>query len=434
MDRLLQAVLSRIVTTGHLELVTASGARFVFGDGSGVPVAVRFTDRQAQVAFLADPDVRTGELFMDGRFVVERGTIYDFLYIVLKNTGGNRLTALSHVLHGIRFTLRRLAALNSPRRAKTNVAHHYDLDAQLYRLFLDPDLQYSCAYFERPGMSLAEAQLAKKRHVAAKLMIEPGVSVLDIGCGWGGMALYLATVGGAQKVAGVTLSEEQIAIARERARHEGLSERVSFDLKDYRAVEGPFDRIVSVGMFEHVGVRFYPAFFSTCARLLADDGVMLLHTIGFSDVPGFAAPWIDKYIFPGGYLPALSEIVPEIEKAGLIISDVEILQAHYAETLRAWRNAFLARRAEAAALYDERFCRMWEFYLAASEAAFRGEKLSVFQIQLTKQPASAPTTRHYIARREQELRNREAELAERDRGSTLAARHNGQSGAAAAQS
>ncbi len=411
MDKLLQAVLSRVVTKGHLELVTASGTRFVFGDRTGTPVTVRFTDRRAQVAFIADPDIRAGELFMDGRFIVERGNIYDFLYIVLSNTGGNRLTALSHVLHGIRFTLRRLAKLNAPRRAKSNVAHHYDLDARLYRLFLDPDLQYSCAYFERPGVSLAEAQLAKKRHIAAKLMLEPGVSVLDIGSGWGGMALYLATVGGADNVAGVTLSEEQIAIARERAEHDGLSERVTFDLKDYRAIEGTFDRIVSVGMFEHVGVRFYPAFFSNCARLLADDGVMLLHTIGFSDVPGFAAPWIDKYIFPGGYLPALSEIVPDIEKAGLVISDVEILQVHYAETLRAWRNAFMAQRAEAKALYDERFCRMWEFYLAASEAAFRCEKLSVFQIQLTKQPARVPTTRDYITRREQELRRREAAYA-----------------------
>jgi cyclopropane-fatty-acyl-phospholipid synthase len=286
------------------------------------------------------------------------------------------------------------------------VAHHYDLDSRLYRLFLDPDMQYSCAYFEQPDQSLTDAQLAKKRHIAAKLMAGPGHDILDIGCGWGGLGMYLAQIAGAKSVKGITLSQEQLAIAQKRAA-ENASSTVAFKLEDYRDTQGQFDRIVSVGMFEHVGISYYDAYFKACHRLLKDDGVMLLHTIGCSGVPGFVTPWLDKYIFPGGYIPALSEIVPVIERAGLVIADVEILHSHYAQTLRHWRMTFMSRREEAKALYDERFCRMWEFYLAAAEAAFRCEDLVIFQIVLSKSPHRWPMTRDFIRARETELRARE---------------------------
>ena len=303
--------------------------------------------------------------------------------------------------------MRRLHQMNRGERAKRNVAHHYDLDRRLYDLFLDTDRQYSCAYFETPGQSLDDAQLAKKRHIAAKLAVEPGHRVLDIGCGWGGLGLYLADVVGAD-VVGITLSEEQFAIANGRAVERGLQDRVEFRIEDYRKTAGRFDRIVSVGMFEHVGVGFYDTYFQHCARLLDDDGVMLLHTIGRTTGPGATNPWIAKYIFPGGYIPALEEIVPAMERAGLFVTDVEILRIHYADTLKAWRERFLARRDEAEALYDEQFCRMWEFYLAACEASFRCGDDVVFQIQISKKIDALPLTRDYIAEREQNLRSKEA--------------------------
>ena len=287
-------------------------------------------------------------------------------------------------------------------RARANVHHHYDLDERLYRLFLDEDLQYSCAYFPHEGMSLDEAQLAKKRHIAAKLALRPGQHVLDIGSGWGGLALSLAGWAGV-RVTGVTLSGEQQKVASERAARAGLGGDATFLLKDYRELSQRFDRIVSVGMFEHVGIGHYDEFFRTCAGLLAEDGVMLLHSIGRFDGPGATNPWINKYIFPGGYIPALSEVIPAVERAGLIIADIEILRLHYAKTLRAWRERFLARREEAAAIYDERFCRMWEFYLAASELAFRNQDMMVFQMQLVKDQTVLPLTRGYMEEAEGRL-------------------------------
>ncbi len=292
---------------------------------------------------------------------------------------------------------------NGRNRARKNVAHHYDLDGRLYSLFLDADRQYSCAYFETPGQTLDDAQLAKKRHLAAKLLIEHGSSVLDIGSGWGGLALYLAETSGAQAT-GITLSEEQLAFARGRAAERELADRVEFRLQDYRDVTGRFERIVSVGMFEHVGVGFYDAYFRKCAALLADDGVFVLHSIGRSKRPGITNPWIAKYIFPGGYIPSLSEVLPAIERAGLLVTDIEILRLHYAETLKAWRERFLAHREEVERLYDERFVRMWEFYLAASEMAFRKQGMMVFQIQMAKRQGVVPITRDYIAREEMRLR------------------------------
>ncbi len=276
---------------------------------------------------------------------------------------------------------------NLPGRSRRNVAHHYDLDGRLYELFLDADRQYSCAYFEHAAQSLEEAQRAKKRHIIAKLQLASHHKVLDIGSGWGGLACSLAQAG-AREVLGVTLSEEQLAYARQRLTQGPEATKNHVQLQPdglSQHVEGRFDRIVSVGMFEHVGVGSYATFFRTCRKLLADDGVMLLHTIsGCSAGPGFTTPWLDKYIFPGGYVPSLSEIVPEIERAGLLVADIEILRTHYAWTLRAWRDRFMARRSEAAKLYDERFCRMWEYYLAAAEVAFRCEDLVIFQIQITR--------------------------------------------------
>jgi len=298
---------------------------------------------------------------------------------------------------------RRLEQFNPRMRSRRNVAHHYDLDGRLYSLFLDADRQYSCAYFEHPGQSLDDAQLAKKRHLGAKLLLKPGQRVLDIGCGWGGLALYLAEMAGA-KVVGVTLSQEQLGIARSRATEKNLADAVEFRLQDYRDVEQGFDRIVSVGMFEHVGVVHYDTFFRKCAEVLNDDGVIVLHSIGRSEGPGTTNPWIAKYIFPGGYIPALSEVLPAIERAGLLVDDIEVLRLHYAETLKAWRERFLAHRDDVERIYDPRFVRMWEFYLASSEMAFRQQAMMVFQIQLTKRQGVVPITRDYIAQEEARLR------------------------------
>jgi cyclopropane-fatty-acyl-phospholipid synthase len=275
-------------------------------------------------------------------------------------------------------------------------------------MFLDADRQYSCAYFEAPDQSLDDAQLAKKRHLAAKLLVEPGQRVLDIGSGWGGLACYLANICGA-KVDGITLSEEQFRYSRTRAEEEGLGDRVTFHLTDYRDVADVYDRIISVGMFEHVGLRFYKQYFRKCASLLSDDGIFLLHAIGRSDGPGITNPWLARYIFPGGYIPALSEVLPAIERSKLFVTDIEILRLHYAETIKAWHRRFAARRDEVQRLYDERFCRMWEFYLASSEMAFREEGMMVFQIQLSKRQGVVPITRDYVTKREEQLRAIEQE-------------------------
>jgi cyclopropane-fatty-acyl-phospholipid synthase len=403
MDRLLHAVLSRIIRKGTLGVTTARGGILTLGDGTGKPIAIRFTTLSAQRAVLLDPDLKLGEVYMDGALVIEEGSIEELLALALSQSRPAGPLRWLRPLWIARYLNQRLRERNGRNRAKKNVAHHYDLDGRLYALFLDADRQYSCGYFETPDQSLDEAQLAKKRHLAAKLLVKPGHTVLDIGSGWGGLALYLTETCGA-RTTGITLSKEQIVLARARAAEKGLSHAVNFLLQDYRDVTGPFDRIVSVGMFEHVGVAFYDAFFRKCASLLADDGVFLLHAIGRSEPPGITNPWIAKYIFPGGYAPALSEVLPAIERAGLLVTDIEILRQHYAETLKAWRARFLARREEAARLYDERFVRMWEFYLAACEMGFREQALMVFQIQMTKRQGVAPMTRDYVAREEARLR------------------------------
>jgi cyclopropane-fatty-acyl-phospholipid synthase len=353
---------------------------------------------------LLNPELALGEIYMDGTFVVEHGSIADALAILLNQP--EILPRWAKLQWWLRYLVRHVQQFNPPDRSKNNVAHHYDLDGRLYSLFLDDDKQYSCAYFEAPDASLEEAQLAKKRHLAAKLLVRPGDRILDIGSGWGGLGLYLAEATGAH-VTGVTLSTEQLQVSNARAAEKNLTQSAQFLLQDYRDIPGPFDRIVSVGMFEHVGVDFYEAYFRRCAELLTDDGVMMLHTIGRSDPPDVTNPWIAKYIFPGGYIPALSEIIPVIEKVGLLVCDIEILRLHYAETLKAWRERFMARRDEAVELYDERFARMWEFYLAASEMSFRKQNLMNLQIQITKRQDVVPMTRDYIGREEARLRGLE---------------------------
>jgi len=403
MDRLLRAALERFIRAGNLRVTTAGGSTFTLGDGTGTPVAIRFTTRAAERGVLIDPEVKFGEAYMDGTVVVEQGSIAEVLAVVLDQCVGGKPPFWARTQWLLRYLHRRLQQFNPPPRARRNVAHHYDLDGQLYALFLDADRQYSCAYFETPDQSLDDAQLAKKRHLAAKLLIAPGQRVLDIGSGWGGLALYLAETAGG-RVTGITLSQEQLALARVRAAERGLSGTAEFRLQDYRDVPDKFDRIVSVGMFEHVGVGFYEAFFRKCAALMEEDGVMVLHSIGRSEGPNVTNPWIAKYIFPGGYIPALSEVLPAIERAGLLVTDIEIVRLHYAETLKAWRERFLAHREAVERLYDARFVRMWEFYLAASEMAFREQAMMVFQVQLTKRQGVVPITRDYIARETQRLR------------------------------
>jgi cyclopropane-fatty-acyl-phospholipid synthase len=403
MDRLLRWAFERLIRAGNLRVTSAGGSTFAFGDGAGKPVAIRFTSRVAERGVLIDPELRFGEAYMDGGIIVEQGSIADVLAVVLGQRRDGRPPIWARIRQLARFLYRRLTQLNLRPRARRNVAHHYDLDGQLYALFLDADRQYSCAYFENGDQPLDDAQLAKKRHLAAKLLVAKDKSVLDIGSGWGGLALYLADICGA-RVTGITLSQQQHALAQVRASEKGLSDKVTFRMQDYRDLSGNFDCIVSVGMFEHVGVGFYDVFFRRCRELLDDGGVMLLHSIGRSEGPNVTNPWIAKYIFPGGYIPALSEVLPAVERAGLLVTDIEILRLHYAETLKAWRERFLAHREQVERLYDQRFVRMWEFYLAASEMAFREQDMMVFQMQLAKRQDIVPMTRDYIAREEARLR------------------------------
>src|SRR5882762_245176 len=401
MDRLLRYFLGQFIRRGTMTFTAASGMKFTCGDGTGRPVSARFLNPRTERRILLNPELALGEAYMDGTFVVENGSIADALAILLDQPA--MVPQWGRLQWWLRYLVRHARQFNPRGRSKNNVAHHYDLDGRLYSLFLDADKQYSCAYFETPETTLDDAQLAKKRHLAAKLLIGRGYRVLDIGSGWGGLGLYLAEMTGAD-VTGVTLSEEQLQVSNARAAEKNLTRSAKFLLEDYRNIPGPFDRIVSVGMFEHVGVDFYETYFRRCAELLTDDGVMILHSIGRSQGPDVTSPWIAKYIFPGGYIPALSEVMPAIERAGLLVCDIEILRLHYAETLKAWRERFMARREEAVRLYDERFARMWEFYLAAAEMSFRKQGLMNFQIQFAKRQGVVPMTRDYIGREEARLR------------------------------
>jgi len=402
MLRVFEAYVRTLVKTGSLTLELPSRS-ITFGDGTGPELAIRFMDQGVVRALIRNPVLRFCELYMDGRIEVTRGSLFEVQALLARSMMMSGATDWARILDGVRKRLGALQLGTGIERARSNVAHHYDLDGGLYRLFLDRDMQYSCGYFEPGRSDLEAAQLAKKRHIAAKLMIEPGKRVLDIGCGWGGMALYLAQFTGAQ-VKGITLSTEQLEAARERAASARLSDRVTIALEDYRQTQGPFDRIVSVGMLEHVGRKSFPTYFKRIAELLTDDGVALVHTIGYSAGPAPTNEFVDKYIFPGGYIPALSELAPAIEAAGLFIADIEVLRLHYAETIRAWRENFARNRDEVRALYDERFCRMWDLYLCGAENAFRVERAVNFQIQLCKKVDALPLTRSYMAEREEQLR------------------------------
>ncbi len=404
----LKHLLSRIVSKGNLSLIDATRRIHEFGDGTGEPVTARIKDKKLELQLVTNPALHLGEAYMDGRFVMERGSIYDFLELVLSNA---RHRAVAGRIHGetlLRRLFKPVQQFNNLRRARKNVAHHYDIDGAIYDLFLDKDRQYSCGYFESNHSDLEEAQYAKKRHLAAKLLLTDGLKVLDIGSGWGGLGLYLADNADVT-VKGATLSEEQLKISNERACLRGLEKSVHFELCDYRQINERFDRIVSVGMFEHVGANHYKKFFKKINDILTDRGVALIHSIGRFDPPSVTNPFIAKYIFPGGYIPALSEVMPAIERSGLLITDIEILRLHYAETLRLWRERFLTSCREVNPRLDERFCRMWEFYLAGSEAAFRYQNLMVFQIQLAKDQTVVPLTRDYQFHTETRMRRAQAQ-------------------------
>ncbi len=391
---MIENLLGRMIRTGDLTLRLPGGRVVRAGDGSGPPVVLRLTSRGVR-RIVAKPGLGVGEAYMDEDLVFEAGTLWDLLEIV--GAGGGRApTGPGGWPKRLkRAVKRRIQQANGRAAAKRNVAHHYDLSNDLYRRFLDTDMQYSCAYFARPDMTLEEAQAAKKAHIADKLTIEPGMTVLDIGCGWGGLAMTLARDYGAQ-VTGVTLSVEQLALARDRVAAAGLEGQVRLELTDYRDLAGPFDRIVSVGMLEHVGAPNFRAYFSGVRRLLADDGVALIHSIGRMEGPRLTNAFTHKHIFPGGYVPALSEITRAVEDAGLWITDIEVLRLHYAETLKHWRARFMAD-PEIPSLYDGRFRRMWEYYLASAEFGFRHAGHMNFQIQLTRRVDALPITRDYMA-------------------------------------
>ena len=394
----LDGILRRLITMGRLTVRWPDGDTTQYmGSRPGPEATVALQGRDTVRRLLANPALEIGEAYMDQRFAPVECSLYEALDVLVLNARGHE-----RVHPGLKWRMslgrawRRLDQFNPAARARRNVAHHYDLSGALYELFLDRDRQYSCAYFPRGDETLDEAQAAKKRHIADKLLLDrPGLRVLDIGCGWGGMALTLARDHGA-RVTGITLSTEQLGIARARAHAEGLDDRVMFQLTDYRAVEGQFDRIVSVGMFEHVGIGHYATFFRRLCASLAPDGVALLHSIGRSDGPASTNPWMAKYIFPGGYTPALSEVMPSVERSGLIVTDIEILRVHYAETLRHWHARFADRRTAAEILYDARFVRMFEFYFAACEIAFRRGGHMVFQMQLARRHQAVPITRDYL--------------------------------------
>jgi cyclopropane-fatty-acyl-phospholipid synthase len=391
---LIETLLARVANTGDLTVKLPGGRVIRSGDGTGAPVVVRLT-RKGLARLLANPGLGAAEAYMDEDLVLEQGTAYDLLQIVGRSGARGPKGRGSWLKRSRKAIQRRIQQANGRVASRRNVAHHYDLSNDFYRRWLDADMQYSCAYFARPDMTLEEAQLAKKRHIAAKLLLEPGCKVLDIGCGWGGMALTLAQENGAE-VLGVTLSTEQLALARERAQAAGLADRVRFELQDYRDVQGPFDRIVSVGMLEHVGAPNLGAYFRTVKRQLSPDGVALIHSIGRMSPPSVTNAFTEKYIFPGGYIPAMSEVTTAIQDAGLWVTDLEILRVHYAETAKVWRERFLAD-PEIPKLYDGRFRRMWEFYLAGAEMGFRYGTHMVMQMQLTHRVDGAPITRDYLA-------------------------------------
>lgn len=387
--RLLNSSIKRGTLTLHLP---EQGDSHTFG--SGKPHAEWIIHNPATLKRIAAcPELMLGETYMAGEWDTPPGKLLELLDVLMSNFPEVRNRRSNNLLGGLLAKLLRRG--NSIMRSYRNVAHHYDVDEWVFRHFLDHDMQYSCAYFYQPDLSIDEAQRAKCEHIMRKLLLQPGQSVLDVGCGWGGLALYLAEHAGVT-VTGLTLSREQLRVAQQRAQQRGLQDRVRFLLQDYREHQGQYDRIVSVGMFEHVGQAHYPCYFQQLRRLLHPHGTALLHTIGRFGPPGLTNPWIEKYIFPGGYNPALSQLSAAIEQSGLVSCDIEVLRLHYALTLAAWYKRFQVQRAPIAERMGERFCRMWEFYLAACEASFRWRDLVVFQVQLAQRVDGVPITRDYL--------------------------------------
>lgn len=407
---LFHMAMTRLVRHGTLTVEYPDGTLRRYEGAPGLAAGLRMTTRRALRRMTFNPGLALGEGYMDGEIEPVGCSIYGLLEFLTANvaTGGSH--PFEHAREVLRRTTRHLAQINPAPRARRNVAHHYDLNGRLYSLFLDRDRQYSCGYFATGQETLEEAQVAKKRHIAAKLMLDrPGLEVLDIGCGWGGMAITLAQEFGA-RVTGITLSTEQLEVARQRATEAGVADRVTFELLDYRAWTRPVDRIVSVGMFEHVGLTQYRGFFRKVQSALKDDGVAVIHAIGRMDGPGATNPWIRRYIFPGAYCPALSEVLPAVESSGLWATDIEVLRLHYAQTIAHWRARFAGNRDAIASLYDERFCRMFEFYLAGVELIFRHWGHMVWQVQLTRRQDALPLTRDYMfeAERQAAARSRQS--------------------------
>ena len=392
---LLNWALGKVASTGCLTLIDANGRTHRIEGSQGPRCTVRLHDRRLHVQLATNPWLRVGEAYMDGTLTIEEGTLGDFIEYCCINSRDADENPVFRLSEWLNRRTRWLQQHNPIGRARRNVAHHYDLSDTLYDLFLDKDRQYSCAYFTDDDNTLEEAQENKKRHLAAKLRLAPGQRVLDIGSGWGGLGLYLAGIADVD-VTGVTLSEEQHSVAERRVAEAGLSGRVRFLLEDYRHRTGQYDRIVSVGMFEHVGARHFREFFAKLRELLPDDGVALLHSIGRMEPPGTTSAWLRKYIFPGGYTPAMSEVLAALEREKLYVTDIEILRLHYAKTLSHWHRRFQDNRAQIAELYDERFCRMWEFYLKGCEMAFKYWNQMVFQMQIARNQDAVPLTRDYI--------------------------------------
>ena len=400
---LIGKLIDKLLTKGSITLIEAGKEPRTYGPGGGKHLTARFTDRKVPFDILKNPRLGFGEAYMDGRIILEDGSILDLLEIVMGSNPWEEGRPARKLLNRGMTRMRRLFAPNDRKRARRNVAHHYDLGDELYETFLDSDRQYSCAYFTSPDNELEQAQWEKKAHIASKLYLQPGQRVLDIGSGWGGLAIYLHQAAKVD-VLGITLSEDQLRIARKRAKEAGVSDHVKFELIDYRVLEGEFDRIVSVGMFEHVGVEYYDEFFAACRRLLKRDGVMLLHTIGKFGISKKADPWTDKWIFPGYHLPSLSQMCTASEKSKLIVSDLETLRLHYAYTLRHWLDRVNDNRAKIEKMYDARFFRMWEFYLAGGIVMFESGAGCNYQVQYIRDRRALPITRDYMMEAEKRLR------------------------------
>ncbi len=392
----LASFLNKMIKQDGFLLIDADLNKYVIGKPKKeLPISIKLLDRKLHHKLLFSPDLYFGEAYMDGSLVIENGSLTEFLDIAMKNIGRNEINKFSEIFNKLRSTYRFFTNYNFITKSKKNVSHHYDISEKLYDLFLDEKRQYSCAYFQNENDTLEIAQNNKINHIIKKLNLKPNQKVLDIGSGWGTLALEIAQKTQCE-IVGITLSENQFEYSKKKAKELNLENQVEFKLLDYRQINEKFDRIVSVGMFEHVGTKFYKTFFNTVNNLLHDDGVALIHTIGSVNSPRSPHPWITKYIFPGGYTPSLSQITIPIEKSGLIISDIEVLRMHYAHTLNHWKQRFLSKKDKVLEMFDERFLRMWEFYLAGCEMAFKWGDQVVFQLQLTKKLTSVPYTRDYI--------------------------------------